>query len=157
MTCLTPDCPNPALVITVPALPPNPNRASRNLHVSRRDQKEYATLVRYAALDARNRWEGSALDRKARRWPTLASATITVSFVVGCSRRGPLPDYANLVHGMKLAIDELTARNRGNGRVGIGLIMDDSPECLTWDSPAPGEQVIRKGDESLTVIRIRGI
>jgi len=116
-------------------------------------QQEFALAVRLCAVDARNRWE-----QQSGEWHMLQKAAITVSFEISRSRRGPLPDYGNLLMGMKKAIDQLTARPSGVGeyaRVGIGLIADDSPQCLAWAMPSVGEQVTR-GEQDCTVIKVEG-
>ena len=150
----------PELTIRVPLLPPNPNKASRSWWPNHKAQQKFAHDVRRCAVDARNKWETEhhAWRRQSGEWPTLQQATITVSFEIPHSRKGPLPDYGNLLMGMKKAIDQLTARPSGAGedqRVGIGLIADDSPKCLTWAMPPAGEQVTR-GEQDCTVIKVEG-
>jgi len=137
------------LTIRVPSFPPSLNKASRNWWVNHEAAGEFADMVRLCAIDARNRWEGK------RRWPTLDKAIIFVTFIVPESRHGPMPDAHNLFGSMKKAIDVLTARPSGTGeyaRVGIGLIADDAPTCLTWGNVG----VIREGTEEVTEIVIRG-
>ena len=142
------------LVIRVPMLPPNPNKSSRNWYVNHKTEQEYADSVHFYAVNARNIWE-----HHGHYWTTLPKATITVSFEIPHSRKGPLPDYGNLLMRMKKAVDRLTARPSGVGvyaRIGTGLIADDSPKCLTWVMPSEGQQVIR-GEEDATIIEIAEI
>jgi hypothetical protein len=132
------------LTIIVPALPPNPNRSSRNWYASRKGLKGFAALVTGCAIDARN---AIGFGR------TMESATISISFVIPTSKRGPVPDVHNLLMGLKPAIDQLTARERGTGAnrtAGIGIIKDDG-DCLKWGAV----EVVRRGDEEQTIITIR--
>ena len=150
----------PELTIRVPLLPPNSNKSSRIWYVNHKGGQEFAYDVRRCAVDARNRWETERFGwgHQSGEWQTLQKAMITVSFEIPRSRRGSLPDYGNLLMGMKKAVDQLTARPGGVGeyaQVGIGLIADDSPKCLTWAMPLAGEQVIR-GEEACTVIKVEG-
>ena len=136
------------LIITVPGLPPNPNAASRNWFAARKAEKQFADIVRYSALHARNtQYEYPA-------WQTLERAEIMVRFVVPTCKPGPVPDTHNLLMGLKKAIDQLTARTRGSGTTqyqGIGIIEDDG-DGLSWGAV----EVVRQGGESFTIITIRG-
>jgi hypothetical protein len=132
------------LIITVPGLPPNPNKASRNWYANRKEQKQFGELVRMCALSARN-------SQRFNR--TLKHATISLQFVVPTSKRGPVPDVHNLLMGLKPAIDQLTARERGTGvnrTAGIGIIKDDG-DCLKWGTV----EIVRQGHDEQTIIEIR--
>jgi len=144
------------LVIVVNSLPPNPNRASRNWHANRKAQKDFGVLVRMCAVSYLNGWlEYQMAMRETINvdWEPLPRATISLQFVIPTSKRGPVPDVHNLLMGLKPAIDQLTARERGTGRnrtAGIGIIEDDG-DGLTWGTV----EVKREGDDEQTIITIR--
>jgi hypothetical protein len=141
------------LTIVVPALPPNPNKASRNWFANRKEQKAFGALVRMCAIDAYNRLIGKGWLYDMPAWIPMEQATISLQFVIPTSRPGPVPDVHNLLMGTKLAIDELTARERGTGSnktVGIGIIKDDG-DCLKWGTV----EVVRRGTEEQTIIEIK--
>jgi hypothetical protein len=102
---------------------------------------QYQEEVKMCAVSALNGWEDSY-----GKWKPLEKATIQYVAVWKHSKRGPLPDPDNVVAAMKCALDSLTARERGNGVVGAGVIVDDRD--ITMLTPCRG----RADEEEMQII-----
>mgnify|MGYP001595776833 FL=1 len=123
------------LSIDVPSVPFEllPNRR-KHWAAHARAVRDYGAVVRLCAISARNGWvewqmaEQGTIDVD---WMPLSCCTVQVVATIPRSRRGPLPDPDNLAAACKSLSDALTARDRGHGQVGAGIIEDDGPEHVT--------------------------
>lgn len=120
------------LQIFVPILPPavlNPNRKA-HWAVKAKAARDYAETVRLCAKNAMVLW-ARRYNPEEPWWP-LGKAKVQLIFTFPLKQRGPLPDIDNLAASFKAGMDALTARGRGNGIVGAGIIEDDGPEHIVW-------------------------
>lgn len=137
------------LVIDVPVLPPSALSVNRRSHWAARARAtaEYGGIVRLCAVNARNLWIESAMATRNTidvDWLPLKRCSIALVFTFPVKgRRGPLPDPDNLVSSCKCLIDALTARDRGNGCVGAGIIEDDREITLLPATIQRGEANVR--------------
>ncbi len=158
------------LIIDIPSLPPSVLLPNRKAHwaTKARAAAEYGQVVKLCAIDARNRWEEAyaiQLDGGRRAipgWQPLPKATIQLIFTFPLRRRGPAPDPDNLMAAFKSGLDALTARDRGNGVVGAGIIEDDGPENITPFPPvivrgeyAEVRVIVRDGMSIVEIVRAR--
>jgi len=121
------------IMIKIPMLPPRELNPNARVHWSEKARctNEFRAYTKFYALEQ---------TRFAR--PCLEKASVKVTLVIPRNRRKR--DIDNLIASLKPAID---------GCIDAGIIRDDNPDCLTWDSDI--EYEVDKARAPLTVLEFK--